>query len=70
MVYSLYAIVRTLKGKVSVIPYHLKIISELVEKEWERLQDLSKNRKAHGSILFKGRIYIFFGRSFPDEFEK
>ena len=53
-----------------LVEYRNEIISELVEKEWERLQDLSKNRKAHGSILFKGHIYIFFGRSFPDEFEK
>ena len=38
-------------------------------KEWMRLQDMSGPRKAHGSILFKGRIYLFFGRT-VNEYEK
>ena len=50
-------------------PNHETLSLRSFHKEWVRLQDMSGPRKAHGSILFKGRIYLFFGRT-DNEYEK
>ena len=48
---------------------HNKVFKFNRDKVWVRLQDMSGPRKAHGSIVFKGRIYLFFGRT-DKEYEK